>query len=149
VKRSVSRMPYDPSGSNRNIKRRRRMWRKLLRLWSSGLWRRLSFFFVLWRFHCLDIKNESLWLWRIWRIVASFWRNLLLSLLSDTSGFVHVGRPPWREDESVICHNQQYMSSVFTVLLVDILCKSVNCLEPGSLWTPTIYSFICNSGGTQ
>jgi xanthosine utilization system XapX-like protein len=44
-------------------------------------------------------------------------------LLSDSCSFVDVGRPFWREDGSVIClgHSQQYMSSIFTSLLVGIL----------------------------
>jgi hypothetical protein len=38
----------------------------LFSLWSYGLWRRVSFSYllwaILWRFHvCLDIENESFW----------------------------------------------------------------------------------------
>jgi hypothetical protein len=60
-----------------------------------------------------------------------------------------VGRPLVREDESVIYrgHSQQYMSAVFTVLLVDILHGQSVAKSPvpyGHLLFELRY--ICNSG---
>jgi hypothetical protein len=44
-------------------------------------------------------------------------------LLSDSCGFVDVGRPLWGEDRSVIyrCHSQKYTPSTRTILHVGIL----------------------------
>jgi hypothetical protein len=65
-------------------------------------------------------------------------------LLSDSCGFVDVGRPIWREDGSVICRGHSstwhlylhvYLSAFYIVI----------CQESGSLWMHIIYSFTYNS----